>query len=534
MKNTIEYDDMESMEFTDVLNEINEDIKRIPRRNILVDILNRFVEQHNIYMGNGSVNKKGIATKLLEINNGVPFLSYKDTSFVRNVNYWYNGATSFMNSGVLQNERKTPRQKLIAFMLYTQLFNDEEADSILDEYGHDKLYIFDTYESCAKICFRCKFTYNVFLQKLVDIKNWLANGEDDYSKAFNETFRFNEEYDRIVRFNAEQKDDMESFEYFVSKYNKRFGKVHIGAYYWLRNNLLDKVEDEMSSEMPEEYPIKHIERLINERKTLASRKDQNELMVRIGKEFVLKNAFDDASALTRDDYLYAIELILNSRRAKNLTSIYIDKILHHIKNSQYEQVEKMIGWLIYVCRYSLSFLEYEKTRNTILGSAWFDFDLDSEEKMVDMEQSISREFFLLNILMNMSCQYIQKNYISNLDVVSDSAIAEEIILQLNMLLLQVGFARLNASNGGLDYLTLTAITYADYGVETEGISSFPFRKFLIGKSEDFDYCRNYMAIEQDSNIDHIDINTLLDGDANENNMLIQNPKDEKNVIEMTL
>ena len=79
-------------------------------------------------------------------------------------------------------------------MLYTQMYNETEAEELLLKFGFENLYIFDYFEACAKITWRLGGNYESFLALLerenellpednrVEINRFFKESEDDWAE----------------------------------------------------------------------------------------------------------------------------------------------------------------------------------------------------------------------------------------------------------------------------------------------------------------------------------------------------------------
>lgn len=455
-----------------VLLAINDEIKKIPLRTIVADILLTFQKKHNI-------KKSEIGAKLLELNNNISLLGYTTAiaNFGRTIRNWYNAPQSmFTEQG--KRHQWTGKEKLISLMLYTQMYNEAEAEDMLLNYGFENLYIFDYFEACAKITWRLGGNYESFLTLLERKEELLP---EDNRVEYNKTIytpQALEEFNCIKQIEIGDDPDV-SFVSFVQAYCEQFGRTHKSSFKWLCDML---------SQAPESTGnYSFIEKMIRERDSLISNKARR--AQKIGHEYVCKYSNDaNVTALqmhTRNDYRFVVELFLESSQMKSLpVEKYCEtknKLLRKLEQSQYAAVEQLIGEILIDNHFIVDMLEYEATKEIILNRPWMEISQEECNHMLSNEASVSRRFLLINVLTNMSFQYIENNYIKPIEDEDDidlpNMLPDIIINSLNNALISFGFGVLRAENGGIDYLLLTAIYSVNYNKELE---PFPFRIFSVG------------------------------------------------------
>jgi hypothetical protein len=449
-----------------ILQEINEDIKKISSQPVVSYVLTSFQKKHDI-------KKSEIGAKLLELNNNISLLGYTIVSenFRKTISNWYNKPQSiFIEQG--KRDKWTGKEKLISLMLYTQMYNETEAEELLLKFGFENLYIFDYFEACAKITWRLGGNYESFLALLEREKELLPeDNRVEYGKTIY-TPQALEEFNNIKQIEEENDPDV-SFVSFVQIYREDFGRTHKSSFKWLCDMISQVPETENS------YSI--INKMIAERKSLISNKSRRAQI--IGKKYMRKYSCDPINMSLRDNYKYVVEHFLESEHISTFSTEKYDeiknKLFSGVNRAQYDMVDQIIGEILIDNYFLADMLEYEATKNVILDRPWMEISQEECDHMLSNEASVSRIFLLSNVLTNMSFRYIENNYIKPLEGEEDilDKLPDIIIDSLNKALLSFGFGILKEENGGIDYLLLTAIYNMNYG------ETFPFRVFSIGNWE---------------------------------------------------
>ena len=487
---TINNYDWNNKPFEDIISEITEDIQKIKEPEsegkILLEMFKSKYNIENDIFANTDFYKTMRKTLKLQ-NNGLelPLCSRPDKA----IQDWLAGRNPFSQS----SSGYSPKQKIVAWMLYMK-FSKDEVNDFLNQYDYGEMYVFDWIELCALTTYKFNESFEFFW----NLQNRKKELFDKASRIMliqegTPTPNAKIDFDKITSIEGNEK----SLVWFINKHKHEFGRTHLSVYLWIDEFL--KISDFKNTRqrkiMFAEYDEKNIKELIGADESYIQE---------IGREYIRKYS---TSVFGTEKYERKKESCQEA--ICNLCSRYdisdrdiIDKFYDLINKGLYEEFEKKLGnyVLLQIISRELNATIFEELSTALikLRQSIPDFDIKEDQvgKMLDRTKNVSRTFVIKNILYHTSTDFIEEHLLHRItrdrfnkrnSTISNENIANMIESSINEILEDFGFRSLNPEYRA-DTLLLIAIHNVDYRSvlfqEDGDEQPYPFRRFVIGNSQD--------------------------------------------------